>query len=58
MNTLVNTLAKFLITKLQILIGADVEYQKFKKSLQREVNYLVKEFECKKSKLYGSEHRV
>ena len=28
---------------------ADVEYQKFKKSAQREVNYLVKEFECKKS---------
>jgi hypothetical protein len=28
---------------------ADEEYQKFKKSSQREVNYLVKEFECKKS---------
>jgi hypothetical protein len=28
---------------------ADEEYQKFKKSAQREVNYLVKEFECKKS---------
>ena len=28
---------------------ADMEYQKFKKSAQREVNYLVKEFECKKS---------
>jgi hypothetical protein len=26
-----------------------MEYQKFKKSAQREVNYLVKEFECKKS---------
>ena len=28
---------------------ADTAYQKFKKSAQREVNYLVKEFECKKS---------
>ncbi len=28
---------------------ADEAYQKFKKSSQREVNYLVKEFECKKS---------
>ena len=28
---------------------ADQAYQKFKKSAQREVNYLVKEFECKKS---------
>ena len=27
----------------------DEEYQKFKKLAQREVNYLVKEFECKKS---------
>ena len=27
----------------------DDEYRKFKKSAQREVNYLVKEFECKKS---------
>jgi hypothetical protein len=27
----------------------DNEYQKFKKSAQKEVNYLVKEFECKKS---------
>ena len=27
----------------------DGEYQKFKKSAQKEVNYLVKEFECKKS---------
>ena len=27
----------------------DSEYQKFKKSAQKEVNYLVKEFECKKS---------
>ena len=27
----------------------DQEFQKFKKSAQREVNYLVKEFECKKS---------
>lgn len=30
-------------------IVADEAYQKFKKSAQREVNYLVKEFECKKS---------
>ena len=28
---------------------ADDEYKKFKKNAQREVNYLVKEFECKKS---------
>ena len=28
---------------------ADEAYRKFKKSAQREVNYLVKEFECKKS---------
>ena len=28
---------------------ADLKYQNFKKSAQREVNYLVKEFECKKS---------
>ncbi len=28
---------------------ADHEYTKFKKSAQKEVNYLVKEFECKKS---------
>ena len=28
---------------------ADSKYQEFKKSAQREVNYLVKEFECKKS---------
>ena len=28
---------------------ADKKYQEFKKSAQREVNYLVKEFECKKS---------
>ena len=28
---------------------SDSEYQKFKKTAQREVNYLVKEFECKKS---------
>ena len=28
---------------------ADKKYQDFKKSAQREVNYLVKEFECKKS---------
>lgn len=28
---------------------ADTEYNSFKKSIQKEVNYLVKEFECKKS---------
>ena len=28
---------------------ADSQYQQFKKTAQREVNYLVKEFECKKS---------
>ena len=28
---------------------ADSEYNSFKKSIQKEVNYLVKEFECKKS---------
>ena len=28
---------------------ADTEYEKFKKSAQKEVNYLVKEFECRKS---------
>ena len=28
---------------------ADMEFQNFKKSAQKEVNYLVKEFECKKS---------
>jgi hypothetical protein len=27
----------------------DLEYRKFKKSVQKEVNYLVKEFECKKA---------
>ena len=27
----------------------DMEYSKFKKSTQKEVSYLVKEFECKKS---------
>ena len=29
--------------------GVDKEFEKFKKSAQKEVNYLVKEFECKKS---------
>ena len=37
----------------KIIIGdfevADKEYMEFKKTAQREVNYLVKEFECKKS---------
>ena len=28
----------------------DIEYDRYKKSSQREVNYLVKEFECKKSR--------
>ena len=28
---------------------ADVEFEKFKKSAQKEINYMVKEFECKKS---------
>ena len=32
-----------------IFESADAEYKKFKKSAQKEVNYLVKEFECKKS---------
>ena len=30
-------------------IEVDLDYKKFKKSAQKEVNYLVKEFECKKS---------
>ena len=29
--------------------GADKKYQEFKKSAQKEVNYLVKEFECRKA---------
>ena len=32
-----------------IFEGSDTHYAKFKKSSQKEVNYLVKEFECKKS---------
>jgi flagellar motor protein MotB len=32
-----------------IFEGSDTQYTKFKKSSQKEVNYLVKEFECKKS---------
>jgi hypothetical protein len=32
-----------------ILLESDIEYQKFKKSSQKEVNYLVKEFECRKA---------
>ena len=32
-----------------IFEGSDTHYAKFKKSAQKEVNYLVKEFECKKS---------
>ena len=32
-----------------IFEGSDTYYAKFKKSSQKEVNYLVKEFECKKS---------
>ena len=36
-------------TKDHIFEYPDSEYQKFKKSSQKEVNYLVKEFECKKA---------
>ena len=40
-------------------VKTDMEYQKFKKSAQREVNYLVKEFECKKSAdAYAQAHCV
>ena len=36
-------------TKEEFFASADVEFKKFKKSAQKEVNYLVKEFECKKA---------
>ena len=32
-----------------LFVHADAEFNKFKKDAQKEVNYLVKEFECKKS---------
>ena len=32
-----------------VFVNVDDEYRKFRKSAQKEVNYLVKEFECKKS---------
>ena len=35
--------------KTNIFQRPDLEYHKFKKSAQKEVNYLVKEFECKKA---------
>ena len=37
------------ITEEQIFGNIDQEFLKFKKSAQKEVNYLVKEFECKKA---------
>ena len=37
------------LTEEQIFGNADREFQNFKKSSQKEVNYLVKEFECRKS---------
>ena len=37
------------ISEEKIFGYADVEFQNFKKSAQKEVNYLVKEFECRKS---------
>jgi len=37
------------ITEEQIFGNIDKEFLKFKKSAQKEVNYLVKEFECKKA---------
>ena len=33
-------------------VDPDTEYNRFKKVAQREVNYLVKEFECKKVKTH------
>ena len=33
----------------EVFVDVDNEYAKFKKSAQKEVNYLVKEFECRKS---------
>ena len=37
------------LTEEQIFGSADREFKEFKKSTQKEVNYLVKEFECRKS---------
>ena len=37
------------VTQVANFDNADNEFKKFKKEAQREVNYLVKEFECKKS---------
>ena len=37
------------IENLTVFSEVDLEYKKFKKSAQKEVNYLVKEFECKKA---------
>ena len=34
---------------LNLFVHSDTEFNKFKKDAQKEVNYLVKEFECKKS---------
>jgi hypothetical protein len=36
-------------TKEEFFTSADDQFKKFKKSAQKEVNYLVKEFECKKA---------
>ena len=37
------------VTEEEIFGNADKEFREFKKSAQKEVNYLVKEFECKKA---------
>ena len=37
------------LTEEEIFGRADMEFQNFKKSAQKEVNYLLKEFECRKS---------
>jgi len=37
------------LENLTVFSEVDLEYKKFKKSAQKEVNYLVKEFECKKA---------
>jgi len=37
------------ITPVSLFIKADTEFKKFKVSAQKEVNYLVKEFECRKA---------
>jgi len=36
-------------TFIEVFDNVDADYNKFKKSAQKEVNYLVKEFECRKS---------